>query len=160
MFLNKVYLTDGKQYKLEDTIDFSSSNFDVSHIKAITDCNVELTAISYEDIIHVDLHIKCKVIGVSSYSLKEVPLNLDFNDSLDFSETDDGELNFEPGVSIDLDPYVLALILSNVPIRIVGKGEKLPENGTAYSVMTEEQFYEQKKNKKDSRWDALDKLDL
>ena len=60
----------------------------------------------------------------------------------------------------DIDPYVLSLVVSEIPAKIVKKGAKLPEDGSGYRVLSEEEYNKEQENKKDSRWDALDKIEL
>ena len=62
--------------------------------------------------------------------------------------------------NIDLDEYILGILLANVPVRIVKKGAKLPGDGNNYRVISEDQYQKEKENSQDSRWSALDDLDL
>ena len=67
---------------------------------------------------------------------------------------------FEPGVNINLDPHILALILAEVPHNVTKSGAKLPESGNGYRVLSEEQYLEEKKNKKNSAFDILDTIEF
>ena len=67
---------------------------------------------------------------------------------------------YEKDNLIILDDYVLGIVLANVPVRIVKKGAKRPSNGNNYRVISEDDYNKEKENSRDSRWDALDKIEL
>ena len=132
---------------------------DPTHIKKIENCHVKIEAIDYESILHISLEIKSKVIGVCSYTLEDVELNINTKDSLDFSDDEnDEEMYHETGNIIDLDPYILGILLANVPVRIIKKGAKLPKDGHGYRVLSEDDYLKEQSEKKDSRWDKLDSV--
>ena len=85
-----------------------------------------------------------------------------FNDEFYFSNEEDNseDCYFEPGVNIDLDPHILALILAEVPHNIVKSGASLPKSGDGYRVLSEEEYLEEKKNKKNSAFDILDTIEF
>ena len=161
MKLNKQILPLNKPITSEDDIDYSSYDFDPNYIRGIPVCHVELESTQYEDTLRVYAKVKAKVIAVCAYTLEDVELDIKAEDELCFTEDpEDDTSNYEPGVLIDMDDYILALILAQVPAKVVKKGAKLPENGNGYRVLTETELAKERENKTDSRWDALDNLDL
>lgn len=161
MKLNRQTLPMNKPVPSSDDIDFSSYDFDPSYIRGIPYCHVEIVATQYEDILRITFDIKATVIGVCAYTLEDVELPIKVKDELNFTDDkDDDTSNYEPNTLIDLDDYVLALILSCVPSKVVKKGAKLPENGNGYRVLSEEELIKEREGKTDSRWSALDDLDL
>lgn len=156
------FLFQNNVLELEDDIDFSHAELDQSHIRKITFCHVKIKAHEYEDLITIDADIEADVVGVCAYTLEDVPLHLKFKDSLEFSNevSDDEDIFYEEEPIFSLDPYILGLIISEVPIKIVKEGAKLPSSGDGYRVLSEEDYLEEKKKKKDSRWSKLDDIDL
>ena len=145
--------------ELEDDIDFSSISFDPTHIRSIPSCHVVVEAIDFESILHLSLKIESTVIGVCSYSLEDVELHLRINEDIDITDDEEDTDNYyEKDAIIDLDPYVLGILLANVPIKIVKKGAKLPENGKGYRVIGEEEYTKEKETKTDPRWSKLDSV--
>ena len=161
MIINRALLTNGISQTFEEAIDFSDVQFDHNHIKTINECIVKATATDYESILRIVLNIKATIIGVCSYSLEDVELKLNIKDELDFTddETDDN-CYYEKGNLINLDEYVLGIVLANVPVRIIKKGAKMPKDGSDYRVISEETYNQEKENSHDSRWDILDSVKI
>ena len=161
MKLNRL-LFQTKDYFLEGDIDFSNLEFDPYHIKKIGLTHVKITGSVFEDLLMLNFHIVSDVIGVCAYTLEDVPLHFDFKDSLEISNEieDDEKIFFEKNMIFDIDPYVLSLLVSEIPAKIVKKGAKLPEDGTGYRVLSEEEYEKEQENKTDSRWAALDDIEL
>lgn len=161
MKLNRL-LFQNKGYILSGEIDFSSYQEEPYHIKKILPASVKITGSIYEDLLMLDVSIKVTVIGVCSYTLEDVPLNLNINEKIQISDEveDDEDIFYEKNVIFDIDPYILSLIITNVPTKIIKKGAKLPENGNGYRVISESDYQEEIKNTKDSRWNKLDDIDL
>lgn len=161
MIINRALLKNGVPTTFVDTIDFSNDQFDPTHIRKIEDCSVEAIATDYETILRVEVKIKAKVIGVCSYSLEDVELNLKIEDELNFTDDEEDVDNYyEKGNLINLDSYVLGILLANIPVRIVKKGAKLPENGKDYRVISEEDYEQEKSKEVDHRFDILDSIEF
>ena len=161
MQLNR-YLLNQPGYKLEDDIDFSDVPFDQTHIKRIESCHFELTGNNYDSLCILNIRIKTKVIAPSAYTQKDVELNLDFSDIIQISDEDedDEELFYEKNMIFDIDPYILSLIVGEVPMVVIGKDEELPKDGDGYRVLTEDEYLEEQKKKSDPRWAKLDDVDI
>lgn len=161
MKINRALLTNGVAKSFEEAIDFSHIEFDKNHIRSIQDCNVKAVATDYESILCIDVEISALVIGVCSYSLEDVEIPLKIKDQLVFTDDESDEDNYYVKDNIvDLDEYILGILLANVPVKIVKKGAKLPSDGNNYRVISEDQYQKEKENSHDSRWDVLDDLDL
>lgn len=161
MKINRATLQNGISKTFEDTVDFSTQQFDPTYIRQINSCQVKAKATDYEDLLVVEVNIKAAVIGVCSYSLEDVELNLDINDVLEFSDDQNDEQSYyEKGNIIELDEYILGIVLANIPPRIVKKGAKLPENGKNYRVMNEEEYERKKREERSSPFDVLDSVKI
>ena len=161
MKINRAVLTNGVTKEFEESIDFSRFVFDPTHIKSIPSCVVKARATDYETILRVEVEINALVIGVCCYSLEDVELKFKINDELCFTDDEDDVDNYyEKGNIIELDEYILGILLANVPIKIVKKGAKIPENGKGYRVITEDDYEEEKSKKVDHRFDILDTVEF
>ena len=100
---------------------------------------VKAVATDYESILCIDVEISALVIGVCSYSLEDVEIPLNIKDQLVFTDDETDEDNYYAKDNIiDLDEYILGILLANVPVRIVKKGAKLPGDGNNYRVISED----------------------
>ncbi len=162
MKLNRAYLEEGKEEIFTEKIDFSNFPFNETHVRRIPTCEAIVKATDYGETLRVIFQIKAHVIAVCSYTLEDVPMDLEFTDELEFTNVDyqDDEMIYEPENIIDMDPHILSLIFARIPIKVIKPGAKLPENGNGYSVLTEEQFLAEKSGKKNSAWDILDTVKL
>ena len=161
MKINRVLLRDGVPSVIEEEVDFSSATFDPSHIRRIDKCLVIATAVDYGELLTVSLKINATVIAVCSYSLEDVELKLKISDDITFSDDEEDVDNYyEKGPIIDLDPYILGILLANVPVRVVKKGAKMPKNGDGFRVLSEDDYLQEQSTKKDSRWDKLDSVEI
>ncbi len=155
------YLFKNKDYVASDDIVFSSEHLDPSHIKEISSCHVEVTGQDYDELLVLHFKIDAEVIGVCSYSLEDVPLTVKIDTTLNFSfdEEDEDIIHIDNPI-FDIDEVVYSLIVSEVPLKIVKKGAKLPNSGNGYRVMSEEEYKKENEKKTDSRWSKLDNIEL
>ncbi len=161
MKINRLLLLEGKEETYEEDIDFSSYPFNPTHVRNIPFCHCQIKAVDYGDILRVIFHIKAQVIAACSYTLEDVPLEINIDDELSFSDQEgDEELIYEPNNIIDLDPHILSLIFAKIPIKVVKPGAKLPEDGQGYSIISEDEYYEKQSQKKNSAWDILDSIPI
>ena len=163
MKLNRAILPDSKAETFEEEVDFSKYPFDENHVKRIDSCSVKVTATEFGDVLQCQISGKASVIASCSYTLEDVPMEVKFRDSFYFSDDSEAESEdcyYEPGVEIDLDPYILALILAEVPHTITKKGAELPKSGEGYRVMSEEELLKEKSTKKNNAFDILDSIEF
>lgn len=150
-----------KDFKLEEDLDFSKETFDPTHIRGIKNTHVVVTGADYDDYLILNIKIKSDVIGVCSYTLEDVDYKVDISTSLTFTYNEDEEDTVHIDTPIfDLDPFILDLIVADVPLTLVKKGAKLPTSGNGYRVLTEEEYNQEQANKVDPRWAALDDIDI
>ena len=161
MKINRVLLTYGVAKEFEEEIDFFGLELDPTHIRKIEKCVAKVTAIDYESILHLSVDINAVVIGVCSYSLEDVELKIHCSENLDFTDDEsDEECYYSKDTIIDLDDYILGILLANVPVRIIKKGAKLPQNGKNYRVLSQDDYEKEKSGKTDPRWDKLDSVKI
>ena len=162
MKLNRAILPANKPETFDEEIDFSSLKLDENHVKKINKCSVKVIATEFGDVLQCSINGEADVIASCSYTLDDVPLHVNFKDTLYFSSEVMGsqECYFEPGVEIDLDPHILALILAEVPHNITKSGASLPKSGNGYRVLSEDDYQKEKQNKKNSAFDILDSIEF
>ena len=162
MKLNRAILPANKPETFDEDIDFSLLKLDENHVKSIKKCTVKVIATEFGDVLQCSINGEADVVASCSYTLEDVPLHVNFKDTLYFSSEVIGsqECYFEPGTEIDLDPHILALILPEVPHNIVKSGASLPKSGDGYRVLSEEDYLQERKNKKNSAFDVLDSLEF
>ena len=161
MTINRAILPLNKTETFCEDVDFSSQKFDDNHVRRIEKCSVKVDATEYGDVLRLQVSGEANVVASCSYTLEDVPLTVKFKEDFYFSSEEDGseDCYFEPGVNINLDPHIIALILAEVPHNITKSGAKLPESGNGYRVLSEEEYLEEKKNRKNHAFDILDTLE-
>ncbi len=69
-----------------------------------------------------NLKIQTTLIMLCSITLKEIPVNLEFDSQLNFSvEFIDDDTHVIEGITIDLEPYIFSEILVEKPMKIVSR---------------------------------------
>ena len=162
MKINRVTLKENEKEIFEEDIDFSSYPFNETHVRKVEDTHCVLEAYEYGSLLRVVFHIKAKVTAVCSYTLEDVILLIECDEELYFTseDSDDDELIYEKSNIIDMDPHILSLILAKVPIKVIKKGAKPPQDGNGYRVLHEDEYAKEREERKDSRWAALDDIEL
>ena len=162
MKLNRAILPNNKSETFEEEVDFANQVFDENHVKRIESCKVKVIATEFGDVLECKVSGEANVVASCAYTLDDVPLTVHFHETFYFSdeETDSLDCYYEPNNEIDLDPHILALVLAEVPHNIVKKGAQLPKSGAGYRVMSEEEFLNERKNKKNSAFDVLDAIEF
>lgn len=160
----KVTVLDIKYAKapleLEEVISFPKSSYEhVATLNEIKDVKVKAICSNYGDIIEIKLQIQAPLILQCSYTLEDVDYDINTEEILEFSEDPlDEEILEITGNTINIDDYVLGIIIGNIPLKVVKKGAKLP-NIQGVKVWSEDEFEENHKNQLDPRLKALDDWD-
>ena len=162
MKINRAILQSNKKQVFEEEVDFSKLPLDENHVKSISKCLVKVEATDFDEVLECIVSGEADVIASCSYTLEDVPLHVTFKERFFFSDQEDDseDCYYEPGVEIDLDPHILALILAEVPHNIVKDGAILPKSGNGYRVLKEDEFEEERKHRKNSAFDILDTLEI
>lgn len=162
MKINRLELKENVPVKYEDDIEFKNASYDSYHVRNIKDCHVVAIATDYGEFLNVQINIACVVLTTSAYTLKDLDYEVKIKDELSFTDNEDlaDAYFYEKLPQIDLDDYIFSLIVAHVPTKAVGKDEKLPSSGDGYRVLSEDEFYNDKKRKKSSPFDVLDGLEI
>ena len=156
MKLNRLTLPVGKEVIFHEDIDFSAYQGDPYHVRSIKSCHMDLSVLNYDELVVLSFHLKGEVMTTCAYTLEEIPYQYNIKESVELAGNEDDEFEII-NETIDIDEILITLIVSNVPMKVVKKGAKLPSNGDGYQVMSEE---EANSKKKASPFDALDDLEL
>lgn len=162
MKINRLELKINVPVTYEENIDFKDASYDSYHVRNIKDCHVVAIATEYGEFLNVKINISCIVLTTSAYTLKDLDYEVIIKDELCFTDNEDlsDAYFYEKLPQIEIDDYIFSLIVANVPTKVVGKNEKLPESGNGYRILSEEDFYNEKNNKKSSPFDILDDLEI
>jgi uncharacterized protein len=164
MKINTRIIQQEKEYVLEDELDFSNLDFSSSMIiRNLNRAKVNLKYRLYEDYLYVDLLIEGEAILICSYTLEDVNYPYRYKDSLTFcfeKEFESEDVIYADNAIIDMDEYVLGIILASLPSKVVKKGARLPSDGAGYRVMSEDDYLKETANKKDSRFDVLENIEF
>ena len=162
MKINRLELKINVPVTYEENIDFKDASYDSYHVRNIKDCHVVAIATEFGEFLNVKINISCMVLTTSAYTLKDLDYEVKIKDELCFTDNEDlsDAYFYEKLPQIEIDDYIFSLIVANVPTKVVGKNEKLPESGSGYRILSEEDFYNEKKNKISSPFDVLDNLEV
>ena len=156
MKLNRLTLPVGKEVVFHEDIDFSSYQGDPYHVRSIKSCHMDLSVLNYDELVVLSFQLKGEVMTTCAYTLEEIPYQYNIKESVELAGNEDDEFEIINEI-IDIDEILITLIVSNIPMKVVKKGAKLPSNGEGYQVISEE---EANNKKKASPFDALDDLEL
>lgn len=163
MKININTLVQGKIYYLEEDISFDN-NIDSSYMVSRFENVHALAEVTlFEDLLSVHLSIKGIAIMISAYSLQEGEWKINLKENLTFTlteENEDEEMIYLSKNNLELDDYIRSLVLASLPTKFIKKGEKLPQSGKDYKVMSEEEFHIARSKKKSSPFDKLDDIEL
>lgn len=162
MKINRLELKINVPVTYEENIDFKDASYDSYHVRNIKDCHVVAIATEYGEFLNVKINISCIVLTTSAYTLKDLDYEVKIKDELCFTDNEDlsDAYFYEKLPQIEIDDYIFSLIVANVPTKVVGKNEKLPESGNGYRILSEEDFYNEKNDKKSSPFDILNDLEI
>ena len=156
MKLNRLTLPVGKEVTFHEDIDFSNYQGDPYHVRSIKSCHMDLSVLNYDELIVLSFSLKGEVMTTCAYTLEEIPYQYQIKETVELAGNEDDEFEII-NETIDIDQILITLIVSNVPMKVIKKGAKLPSNGEGYRVLSEEEALQEKKA---SPFDALDDLEL
>lgn len=165
----KLKIADG--IKLHQTliqeIDLSDielkSNYSLKGIKPFT---VTVDFDTFTDVVETHIQGKVQVILECAYTLEHFEYEIVMDDELCFNfvnpniEAECDDCFYEAGPEIDLDPYLYAIILSYIPLKVIKPGANLPKSGQGYAILTEEEYATKHPTLNDEFGDLFDELDL
>lgn len=142
---------------IEDEIIFDKKDYEqVFSLRKIEKVKVKAECANYGELINIDVHVEANLVLQCAYTLQDVDYFLKIEDTLEFSNEPLDEEIFEiTGNEINLDKFILELIIANIPLRVIKKGAKLPKV-KGVQVLSQDEFEAQNKDKLDPRLSALD----
>ena len=165
MIIEKSELINYKH--IEKSYDFTLDEEDVKNVKDIISfeyAKVKVEADYISELALIKIHVKGKMILRSTRTLKPVDYYFSEREELTYSFYQDEDLNDENIIfveddKIDIDEEVISLIITSIPIKIIGKDEPEHFERDGYEVMSEDEYYQKdKENKIDPRFASLSSL--
>ena len=160
--INRLFF-ENKDYVLEGEVDLSHLTFDSYHVRKIKKVTYKVTGQIYDDLLVLEVKFDADVISSCAYTLEDLPYHAKGKESIEISNEiqDDEFIFYEESNIFDFEPYLISLVVSSVPNKLVKKGATLPNNGDGYRFLSEEEYEkEQKEKKKSSPFDILDDIEL
>lgn len=164
----QIKITDGLRGRIvvEGIVDLSNDDFSANYsLKGIPPFNLEAYFETFEEEVEIELKGKVVLVLECAYTLEHFNHELELDEVLVFNyknpkiESENADIFYEKGPFIDLDPYLYALILSYIPLKVVKPGAKRPESGANYQVLSEEEYSQTKTSLGDDFGDILDEID-
>lgn len=148
MKLSKHYLTSPQIQKLD--FEFSINEEDIKKSDLIVSSEPLHVYITSQYISLLTI-LKIKVTGnlilKSTRTLKDVSYKLDLDDDFTISyESNDDDIYVLEGDEFDLDEYLTSLILSSLPIQVIGENDDESLKGDGWEIISEEEYYNRFKN--------------
>lgn len=146
--------------------------FDLSHINtndypslvAIDDIFASITISRDDDFIDVDIYLTGVITLECAYTLDHFEKEVEIEELITFTENqilESEDVFYLDTPSLEIEPLIYGLILSEVPIKAVKPGATLPKGGEGYRIISEDDYYEEiinKQNEPNERMAALDDL--
>ncbi|HMM00693.1 MAG TPA: DUF177 domain-containing protein [Bacilli bacterium] len=141
IFLNEC---SNKPLILKASVDLSAFSIrDNPTLRKILSSNVETSVIESGDIIEIDVRMEAEVELECAYTLEPFMKKIRLHDQLIFTfdkENEDPNIFPISGNYIDLDPYLFGLLLTEIPLKAVKPGAKLPKVGDGVRILSEEEY--------------------
>lgn len=164
----QIKISDGLRGRVvvEGVVDLSSADFSANYsLKGIPPFNLQAFLETFEEEVEVELKAKLVLVLECAYTLEHFDHEVALDEILVFNyknpkiESENDDIFYEKGPFIDLDPYLYALILSYIPLKVIKPGAKRPESGANYQVLSEEEYSATKTSLGDDFGELLDEID-
>lgn len=164
MVINRKKLALNQLYKESGAVTFDKDIFlSRDDLRNVENCRVNLEYVDNGEILNATVKVEADLTLVCAYSLEDVPYHIKISDKVEFTsieEISSGDIFYEPRGTIDLDPYIFGLILASIPMKVIKKGAKPPEDTDCFRFLDEDELEEERKDEKQSPFDVLKDLDI
>ena len=152
-------LTSKNQIKDEDLMQIEGF---IKLNKCVVDINVNY--VEGMDLAICNINVKGDMEIKSTRTLKPVNLKFNESDTITYAFTENPELEDDSIILVDNNEFDLhdefvSLIVTSIPIKVVGEDEPEEFEGDSWEVISEDKYYERKATTS-SPFDALKDLDL
>ncbi len=136
-------------------------------ILEVKNVNVEVNVNLVSSLVLVNLKVNANLVLASTRTLKPVDFSLNDEDNLTlaFESNDFNEDDSEDIIKVNEDHYdlyndVVSLIISSIPLKIIGKDDPEKITGDNWEVISEDEYNEKKKNEVNPAFSSLLDFDL
>lgn len=150
-------LKPGKPLVLKETLTFPKESYEqVFNLRNLKEVLATVKAENFGQFIQLTAHVVAKTELVCSYTLESVNQDVEGEEVRVFSDELEGE-DVEPipnGNEMELDDWMLQVVIAHVPMKVIKPGAKLPEFD-GVEVLSEEEFLQREAEKEDPRFAKL-----
>lgn len=133
----------------------------------VNDVNVEINVNLVSSLVLVNIKLNAHLVLASTRTLKPVDFEINDEDNLtlSFEDTDFNEDESEDIIKVNEDHYdlyddVLSILISAIPLKIIGKDDPEKIEGDHWEVISEDEYNEKKKNDVNPAFAALQDFDI
>jgi uncharacterized metal-binding protein YceD (DUF177 family) len=167
MIINKRDLLQNKSINLTSKTQVKDDDLkQIEGFIKLNKCVVEINVNYVEgmDLAICDITVKGDMEIKSTRTLKPVNLKFNESDTITYAFSENPDLEDDSIILVDNNEFDLhnefvSLIVTSIPIKVVGEDEPEEFEGDTWEVISEDKYY-QRKSKSSSPFDALKDLDL
>lgn len=143
--------------RFDETIRFDKEVFKKHHhIRDLKDVNVRgsLRYDGVSDLVYCEMVVSGKMILPCAISQEDVeyPFTFDTEETFTFHKVeDDSDIHEAKGDVVELLPIIFSSIMMEIPLKVVKEGIQAYPKGDGWEVITEADYYSEKKKEIDPR---------
>ena len=169
MLVTKKELEEKGVLSFSSNEEIKASDFDkLDGFISLKNCHVEASLRYGEglDIALTHLFAEGTLVLKSTRTNNPVEYKFKETDDITFTFSDDEDLKDDDDIIklsedyVDLHDYLVSLIVSSIPLKVVGEDEPESLKGDSWEVLSEEEYSKRKKDEIDPRFAALADLDF
>ncbi len=150
-------LKQGKPLILKETLHFPKESYEqVFNLRNLKEVRATVKAENFGQFVQLSAQVVAKCELVCSYTLESVDQDVKGEEERMFSDELEGD-DFEPlpnGSEMELDDWILQVVIAHVPMKVIKPGAKLPKFD-GVEVLSEDEFLQREAEKEDPRFAKL-----
>lgn len=161
MIIGRAKLNLEKSLSVQKDFTFADPRFVFNKpLLDILECHADLQINKDLNLIRLGVDLKVKVLLECSYTLEPFAKKIRIQEDVLISDakeySDDALIIIKD--DIEIEPILLSLITSNLPIKPIKPGANLPKSGKGYRVINDEQLARERHESGDARFAKLDEI--
>ncbi|ATZ21647.1 hypothetical protein MTABA_v1c04480 [Mesoplasma tabanidae] len=161
--MNRQYFEKNTHTELTEVInDLESIKLNNVLVKKVTylDYDIDIDWVNSIETVSVNGVINFTLEAIDSRTGEQFEYTnaIDWNDEYTFSDSINDHANIIVGEEFDVKNYLIEQININLPFNLSNNSDIIKKTGFGWTIMSEEEFYQNEQNKVDQRWDKLDEF--